>query len=100
MNQNVYDRDNPEGEAHGWIQWKGTNVCIDLHCKCGAHMHFDGLALYHFVCPHCERKYAVGENVALIELTEAEATERSGHVWRKVEPDEEMILHAAEMNGK
>lgn len=84
----IYARDNLPGEAHGWIQWKGTNVCIDLHCKCGAHMHFDGEFFYHFQCPHCGRKYAVGQNVALIELTEAEAKEQAGHCWQSVEPDE------------
>ena len=22
-------------KPHGWIQWKGTGVCMDVHCKCG-----------------------------------------------------------------
>lgn len=22
-------------QPHGWIQWKGTNVCLDYHCVCG-----------------------------------------------------------------
>jgi len=65
----VYSQDNPEGDAYGWIQWKGTNVCIDLHCKCGYHDHFDGDFFYYFECPKCHRKYAVGQNIKLIELT-------------------------------
>jgi len=88
----VYARDNPEGDAHGWIQWKGTDVCMDLHCKCGAFMHFDGGFFYHFKCPHCSRKYAVGQNVALIELTDAEASELAGACWQIVDPDEEREL--------
>jgi hypothetical protein len=90
--ESIYSRDNPEGEAHGWIQWKGTNVCIDLHCKCGAHMHFDGDFLYHFSCPHCGRKYALGQNVALIELTEDEAEANRTGCWQVVEPDEDKPL--------
>ena len=83
----IYARDNPQGDAHGWIQWKGTDACIDLHCKCGAHLHFDGYFLYHFKCPHCERSYAVGQTVALIEMTAEEVEAREEHCWQTVEPD-------------
>jgi len=24
-----------EGRPHGWVQWKGTDVCMDVHCACG-----------------------------------------------------------------
>lgn len=58
-----------KGKPHGWIQWKGTDVCIDLHCICGAHGHIDAEFFYHYECSACHRKYAVGMNVALIELT-------------------------------
>jgi hypothetical protein len=68
----IYGRDNPRDGAHGWIQWKGTKVCIDLHCECGRLEHFDGDFFYHYECS-CGRKYAVGQNVKLILLTEEEA---------------------------
>lgn len=87
MYDQIYARDNPAGDAHGWIQWKGTDVCVDLHCKCGAHMHFDGDFLYHFECPHCHRKYAVGQNIALIELTPVEAESKAESCWQEVDPD-------------
>lgn len=71
----VYARDHggktPE-KPHGWIQWKGTSVCIDLHCSCGEHGHFDGDFFYGYACV-CGKKYAVGQNVRLIELTPDEA---------------------------
>jgi len=69
----VYSQDNPEGDAHGWIQWKGTDVCIDLHCKCGHHGHCDCEFLYFFQCPACGAKYALGQNVKLIPLTDEQA---------------------------
>lgn len=71
----IGSRDNPKGEAHGWIQWKGTNVCVDLHCKCGTHGHFDGDFMYAVQCKDCGRKYRVGQNIALIELTTPEMIE-------------------------
>ena len=38
---------------HAFIQWKGTDVCMDFHCECGAHCHFDGDFAYAVKCPHC-----------------------------------------------
>lgn len=49
----------------GWIQWKGTDVCIDLHCQCGELLHFDGDFLYHFKCGECGQVYQVGAFVKL-----------------------------------
>ncbi len=43
-------RDNPPTEAGGWIQWKGTDVCIDLHCVCGNNGHVDGDFMYEVQC--------------------------------------------------
>lgn len=65
----VYSQDHPRGESHGWIQWKGTDVCIDIHCVCGHSGHVDGDFFYHYRCPSCQRVYAVGQNVKLIPLT-------------------------------
>ncbi len=68
----IYSQDNPPGAAHGWVQWKGTNVCMDMHCKCGHHDHFDGDFFYYYKCRKCGACYAVGQNVKLIELNEAQ----------------------------
>lgn len=50
---------------HGWIQWKGTDACIDIHCSCGEDSHIDGEFLYYIQCPHCEQIYQTGMNVKL-----------------------------------
>ena len=55
---------------HLWIQWKGTDVCCDIQCKCGAHLHFDGGFFYEFICGSCGRKYATGAHVRIYELDE------------------------------
>lgn len=70
----VYRNDNHEGEAYGRIQWKGTDVCVDLHCKCGHHGHYDGYFLYFYKCPSCKMKYALGHIVKLIPLDDEQAT--------------------------
>lgn len=37
-----------------FIQWKGTDVCMDFYCDCGAHCHFDGCFAYEVQCQHCQ----------------------------------------------
>lgn len=73
----AYKRDNPGGpggENTGWIQWKGTQACIDLYCKCGFHGHVDSdMFFYRAFCPACNRQFLVGQNIKLIELTPEEA---------------------------
>lgn len=73
--EEVYGQDNPEGESHGWIQWKGTDVCMDLYCLCGVQEHFDGDFFYSYQCSECGQRYAVGQNIKLIPLTDEQAGE-------------------------
>ncbi len=46
-----------EGKPHGWIQWKGTEVCMDVHCACGELTHVDAEFAYNVQCPVCLRVY-------------------------------------------
>jgi hypothetical protein len=88
----VYVQDNPQGEAHGWIQWKGTSVCMDMHCKCGYHGHIDADFFYYYECPKCHKKYAVGQNVKLIELSDEQTkyvTENRSNMLKTCEYEEE-----------
>lgn len=57
---------------HGWIQWKGTEVCMDVHCSCGELTHVDATFAYRIRCGACGRLWAVCSNVLLIEITRAE----------------------------
>lgn len=60
----------PPGQPYGWIQWKGTQVCADLHCACGLHGHIDADFAYYVECPRCHRIYSMCANVMLHELSE------------------------------
>ena len=41
----------------GWVQWKGTDVCLDIHCECGELTHFDGDFCYHIACGKCGKVF-------------------------------------------
>jgi hypothetical protein len=75
----------PEGsEARMFIQWKGTDVCLDFYCPCGAHSHLDDSFAYFVECPHCGAVFEMGTQVIAKRTT-------SPHGRPKVmEPDEAM----------
>jgi len=52
-----------DGTPHGWIQWKGTDVCLDFYCKCGAHGHLDAEFAYHVKCGRCGQVYEMSGHV-------------------------------------
>ena len=87
----VYGQDNPAGGAHGWIQWKGTDVCMDVHCACGHHGHIDGDFFYRYQCPKCGAHYAVGQVVKLIPLTPDQVAycERNGLGFTSDDPEDD-----------
>lgn len=66
-NRSHLDAESPlfEGKPHAWIQWKGTDVCCDIHCSCGYHSHFDGDFMYFIRCPKCQTVWEVGSHVTL-----------------------------------
>jgi len=59
-----------KGKPHGWVQWKGTEVCMDIHCKCGCMSHIDAEFAYHVKCPKCGTVYMVNGHVEFIEIKE------------------------------
>ena len=62
----AWDCEVPEaGEGHAWIQWKGTDACMDVHCKCGVMGHVDAEFAYFYLCPGCKQTFCVGQTVRL-----------------------------------
>ena len=49
MSKNWAIRDIPA--PYAFIQWKGTNVCMDCFCVCGEDMHIDSSFAYAVMCP-------------------------------------------------
>lgn len=60
------------GLPHGWVQWKGTDACMDIHCSCGHLGHVDDYFAYYVKCPKCGKQYFVNGHVELIEVEELE----------------------------
>lgn len=80
--------DKDDRKPSTFIQWKGTDVCMDFYCECGAHCHFDGDFAYTVKCPHCETIYEMPSIVY-----PRKADERTNKYWRDnaklMEPDED-----------
>lgn len=53
-----------------FIQWKGTDLCMDFYCECGEHNHYDGYFAYTIICSSCNQVYALEPSVNIIKLSE------------------------------
>jgi hypothetical protein len=71
----------------GFIQWKGTDACLDLHCFCGTHAHIDDEFVYYWKCKDCGRMYALSDHIRLIELDDENR--------KFVEEDRPNLVHEA-----
>ena len=56
-----------EKYSYGLIQFRGTDICMDVHCKCGCHSHIDGCFVYFLECPECGVIYELNGRIELIE---------------------------------
>lgn len=59
------DAETPDG-PHAFIQWKGTDACLDIRCECGAQYHFDGDFCYSVECGECGARWSLVPYVRLI----------------------------------
>lgn len=67
---------------NAFIQWKGTNVCLDFYCICGEQFHLDEEFVYAVECPYCYKKY---EMSAMIEARELSDEELESKLWKNYE---------------
>lgn len=65
MSKEFPSLDIPHKPPFGWIQWKGTDVCMDFHCECGASQHIDAGFCYYVKCCECGRVYECDGHIAL-----------------------------------
>jgi len=66
MSENWSTRDLPRPNA--FIQWKGTDVCMDCYCTCGEQFHIDADFAYAVQCRHCGRRFEMSSMVEMREL--------------------------------
>ncbi len=53
-------------DPHGSIQWKGSEIVMDVHCDCGTVSHIDGDFVYFLRCPSCGTVYELNGFIQLI----------------------------------
>jgi hypothetical protein len=57
---------------NAFIQWKGTDVCMDCYCICSGQFHVDADFAYAVECPHCGRTYEMSAMIEMREITTSE----------------------------
>lgn len=55
-----------------FLQWKGTDACLDFNCVCGHHSHIDDYFCYYVRCPNCKRVYELSPQIDSRELSQEE----------------------------
>lgn len=61
-----------------FIQYKGTDICLDFTCACGHSAHYDGYMAYTLRCPECGRFFAMEQ---FPRLTEVPAEKFAINMW-------------------
>lgn len=48
-----------------WVQWKGTELCADFRCTCGARGHIDNGFCYRVRCEACGQVWELPQTLTL-----------------------------------
>jgi hypothetical protein len=48
-----------------FIQWKGTDICMDFWCDCGTQNHYNGYFAYYVQCKGCKQVYKLDSKVMM-----------------------------------
>lgn len=77
----LYDKiyANKAKPPYAWIQWKGTDVCADIHCSCGHMSHIDASFAYYVKCPKCGQHYGLCGDIKLVPVSEDELRDDGTH---------------------
>ena len=54
-----------DGRPEIFLQWKGTDACLDLYCTCGDQFHFDGYFASELTCGKCGQTYELPHMLAI-----------------------------------
>jgi hypothetical protein len=69
--------ENPE-VPHVFVQWKGSNVCLDLTCPvCGTSAHYCGNFAYFLECPVCGRLWELSWYIEVRDGSDVPEEERT-----------------------
>lgn len=79
--------------GNGFVQWKGTDVCLDFTCLCNTGLHFDGDFAYAIRCWNCQRIWELPAYIPLKLVDESNAP----HTVQDTEPHEGATAGAFEL---
>jgi hypothetical protein len=62
----------PGTDAECFIQWKNTELCVDIYCPCdpSTPRHFDGYFAHRLQCDNCSAVYEMGTQVRMRRLAD------------------------------
>jgi len=60
-----------------FIQWKGTDLCMDYTLPCGCDDHVDGMFCYTIYCPTHNRAFDLDTRIRFIEIDPDDRNPRS-----------------------
>ena len=59
-------------KSRNFIQWKGTDICMDMWCDCGQQNHYDGYFAYAVKCSGCGQVYELATEIEMKKVEESD----------------------------
>jgi hypothetical protein len=57
-----------------FIQYKGTDLCADIYCDCGTHLHVDQYFAYAVQCGECKAIWEFPQFVTAVKVETSQYT--------------------------
>lgn len=89
----------PKPRPSAFVQWKGTDICVDLHCECGYHGHFDGFFAYGLRCAECGKEWTMPHSFGLLPGDEDELVQETFGPHNESRPIEAAVDYAPAVNS-
>jgi hypothetical protein len=55
-------------DTNAFIQYKGTDLCADIYCDCGTHLHVDAYFAYAVECGACGAIWELPQHVTMTKV--------------------------------
>lgn len=69
-----------KGVPRNYIQWKGTDLCMDFDCSCGNSFHIDEYFCYVIKCLACGKSWKLDDKVKVTPI------ESEDEHWKYADP--------------
>lgn len=75
-------------ESEVFIQYKGTDICLDFWCECGAEGHFDGFFCHSIRCHGCDTVWVLPHTIVLEKFDPTKHYEHEPERAKRVQIDD------------